>query len=303
MIEDTLSAILRNVRLRGSIYFSSRFCSPWGLDIEQGERASFHIVVRGQCWLQLNGESRKLQGGDIVILPRGAKHQIYDHPDSGCLPGSETIQAIQVGNNPFSSDEEDFDIVCGYFEFDHATDCQILKALPELLHFTQDQRIHFAFLDTALQLVVAEARMREPGRAILLDRVTELLFIQVIRVFIQLNQGSTNIFAALKDRALALALNLMHTTPQAPWTLESLAREAGMSRSRFANHFHKMLGETPMRYLLQCRMQLARQRLEETRSPLNVIAEEVGYTSDSAFKRAFKRFYGTPPSEFRRTAR
>jgi len=299
---DTLSSILRNIHLKGSVYFSSCFCSPWGLDIDINKKASFHIVVRGQCWLQMEHLQQPipLVGGDIVILPHGARHQIFDNPDSPCQNGAQVVANIIHGNNPFAGDNDHFNIVCGYFEFDRSAPNYFLDALPQVIHLTQQQRQEFGWLDTALQLVITEASMEQPGKALLLDRVTELLFIQVIRAFIQLNRHSENYFAALNDRALSKALSLMHSQPDNDWTLDNLGSQVGMSRSRFAQHFHQLVGITPMRYLLSCRMQLAKQQIQETGAPLNKIAELVGYASDSAFKKAFKRFFGQTPAYFRK---
>ena len=299
---DTLSSILKNIHLQGSVYFSSCFCSPWGLDIQEAEKASFHIIVRGQCWLQMPHlpHAKPLVGGDIIILPHGSAHQISDHPDTPCRHGLSTVEQIISGTNPFAGDNQNFDIVCGYFEFDRKGPNPFLDALPEVIHLSQEHRQQFGWLDSALQLVICEATSEQPGKAVLLDRVTELLFIQVIRAYIQLSKQQNNYFTALNDPYLSQALYLMHHQADTDWSLESLAHSVGMSRSRFANHFHHLVGITPMKYLLSCRMQLARQTINQTNTSLVHIAEQVGYASDSAFKKAFKRFFGKTPASFRK---
>jgi AraC-like DNA-binding protein len=300
---DALSDILRNIHLQGSVYFNSCFCSPWGLDIADTERASFHIIERGQCWLQMESlpEPVPLVGGDILILPHSARHQISDQPDTTCLSGKETVERIVDGHNPFVGDLENFNIVCGYFEFEKDGQKPFIDALPDMIHLNQQHRHQFSWLDTALKLVVSETSMNQPGKGVLTDRITEVLFIQVIRAYMQLNNQSDNFLAALKDKQLSIALTAMHQFPEKNWTLESLALEAGMSRSIFANRFHSLVGMTPMKSLLNCRMQLAKQHIEHSSDSLFNIAEQVGYTSDSAFKKAFKRFFDRTPASFRKS--
>ena len=301
---DTLSSILKNVRLQGSVYFTACFACPWGLDLGQNQRAYFHIVVGGTCWLQMGEDKRQLQGGDIVILPHGTAHQIFDDTSSECVNAMEVVPGLMEDINPFEvreGQDESIDILCGYFDFNSSTPSYFLNALPDIIHLTQEHRTHFPFLDNVLLLITQEAKMQNSGKDILLDRITELLFVQIVRVYINLNQNEKNIFAAMNDRALSEALQIMHTEPEKNWTVDSLAKATGMSRSRFSSHFHKFVGETPMRYLHTCRMQAAKQKIEETEAPLSIISEEVGYASDSAFKTAFKKFFGNSPSTFRKT--
>lgn len=300
---DALSDILRNIHLQGSVYFNSCFCSPWGLNIPETNQASFHIIERGQCWLQMESlpEPLPLVAGDILILPHSARHQISDHPDTSCLPGQKTVESIVNGKNPFAGDQENFNIVCGYFKFEKDTQNPFINALPDIILLNQQHRHKFSWLDTVLKLVVSESSMEQPGKNALVDRVTEILFIQVIRAYIQLNEQNDNFLAALKDKQISLALVAMHKVPEKNWTLASLALEVGMSRSIFANRFHNLVGITPMKYLLNCRMQLAKKYIEQSSDSLFNIAEQVGYTSDSAFKKAFKRFFDKTPASFRKS--
>jgi len=298
---DSLSSILKSVRLQGSVYFNACFASPWGLDLGQNQRAYFHLIVRGTCYLQVGNKQEQIQGGDIVILPHGTAHQVFDDPSSDCLNATEVVPGLIDGINPFEGapPNHGIDILCGYFDFNDSTPSYFLKALPDVIHLTNEHRIHFPFLDNALFVITQETKMQNLGREILIDRITELLFIQIIRVYINLNGNEESIFSALNDRILSEALRLMHTEPEKNWTVGSLAKATGMSRSCFSNHFHDFIGETPMRYLQTCRMQAAKQKIEETEAPLDIISEEVGYASDSAFKKVFKKFFGNTPSTFR----
>jgi AraC-like DNA-binding protein len=300
---DVLSDILRTIHLEGSVYFSTCFCSPWGLAIEQTEKASFHIIERGQCWLQMDSlpEPKPLVGGDILILPHGSKHQISDQPSSKCLNGQAAVQRIISGDNPFIGAENNFNIVCGYFSFEQDSQQTFLRALPEIIHLTHQERQQFSWLDTVLKLIVTEASMEQLGKSVLIDRITEVLFIQVVRAYIKLIEQSDCYLSALKDKHIAKALAAIHQSPEKNWSLETLAQTAGMSRSIFANRFHHLVGDTPMKYLLAQRMQLAKRQISTSRQPLFNIAEQVGYRSDSAFKKAFKRFFNQTPASFRST--
>jgi AraC-like DNA-binding protein len=299
---DVLSDVLRVIRLQGSVYFRSCFCSPWGMDISQGPRASFHIVVRGQCWLRMEGLEHPLllSGGDILVLPHGSAHQISHDLDSRCLPGEQVVSAYQRGESLFVGDQENIDIVCGYFEFDQDWPHPLIAALPRTIHLRPEERHKFGWLDNALNQIISEAEGLQPGAEVLIDRFTEVLFIQVLRAHMQLQQGADNYLSALSDKPVAKALSLMHNSPERDWTIEELAREVGMSRSAFANRFHALVRQPPMTYLFAWRMQLAKRQIEQTPTPLADIAEQVGYQSDSAFKKAFKRFFAQTPASLRK---
>ncbi len=299
---DVLSDILRVIRLQGSVYFRACFCSPWGMDIGQSPRASFHIVVRGQCWLRMEGLEHPLllSGGDILVLPHGTAHQISHDLDSRCLPGEEVVSAYQRGEPLFVGDQENFDIVCGYFEFDQDWPHPLITALPRVIHLRPEEQHQFGWLDNALRQIICEAEGRQPGAEVLIDRFTEVLFIQVLRAHMQLQQGADNYLSALSDKSVAKALSLMHNSPERDWTIEELAREVGMSRSAFANRFHELVRQPPMTYLFAWRMQLAKRQIEQTPTSLTDIGEQVGYQSVSAFKKAFKRFFAQTPASLRK---
>ena len=191
---DVLSDILTTMHLRGSVYFSTCFCSPWGLDIAKTDKASFHIIEQGECWLQMESlpEPKKLVAGDILVLPHGTKHQISDRPESSCLNGQDTVKRIISGDNPFVGSQDNFNILCGYFEFAHDQQLPFIDSLPEVIHLTQEHRNKLCRLDTVMTLIVNEASMEQPGKSAIVDRVTEVLFIQVVRAYIQLQNHGDN---------------------------------------------------------------------------------------------------------------
>lgn len=299
---DILSNILRVIRLQGSVYFRSCFCSPWGIEISQNPRASFHIIVRGECWLQMEHLSQPtlLSGGDILVLPHGTPHQISDKPDSLCLAGEQVISAYQQGEALFDGNNNNFDIVCGYFEFDQHWSHPFIDALPNVIHMRPEDRYQFGWLDNVLNQIINEAENIQPGSEVLIDRFTEVLFIQVLRAYMLTHNHEQNYLTAISDKFIAGALSLMHNSPEKDWTIELLAREVGMSRSVFANRFNELVGQPPIAYLFAWRMQLAKRQIEQTKAPLADIAELVGYNSDSAFKKAFKRFFAQTPASLRK---
>lgn len=299
---DSLSIVLREIRLKGSVHFNTCFQSPWGLNVGQNTVSSFHLVVTGKCWLTVKGTKGEIEvnSGDAVILPHGTEHQLYDSRPSHCVPAMPVVEQIKNGNNPFSGENPDFNIACGYFSFERDEKHTFVKSLPKLIHITNAQRLNFEWLDRAMQLLVCESSSEMPGKSCFIDRVTELFFIQIIRLHINNNRDKKNYFAALGDRKLSISIQLMHEQPEFPWTLDTLARKCGMSRSRFSDKFKKLVGMTPLTYLTTCRMLKARRLIEESDSPLNVIAELVGYQSDSSFKAAFKKFYNKTPASYRK---
>ena len=299
---DVLGDILRVIRLRGSVYFNACFCSPWGMAIEPSAKASFHLIVRGNAWLTTSGqrEKLKLNAGDIVLFPRGAAHKITEKPDSQCVPGEEVVDAYRGGLPLFGGAEENFNIVCGYVEFDRSLSHPFLDNLPELIHITAEMRSKFHWLDNVIQQIVFESEHQNPGSDVLIDRFTEILFIQVIRCHAEMLGLEKSYWSALSDKQLSKALSLIHDNAERDWTVELLASEAGMSRSAFYSRFNDFIGMPPMKYLFEWRMMQAKLKIESTQKPLSAVAEEVGYQSDSAFQKAFKRFFNFTPASLRK---
>jgi len=299
---DVLGDILRIIRLRGSVYFNECFCSPWGMSIELSATAAFHLIVRGEAWLAMSGQREliKLNAGDIVLFPRGAAHKITEKPDSSCLPGEQVVEAYRKGVPLFGGAGEDFNIVCGYVEFDRSLSHPFLDNLPELIHIEAKLRPKFHWLDSVMQQIVYESEHKNPGSDVLIDRFTEVLFIQVIRSHAEILGLEKSYWSALSDQQLSKALSLIHDNAEREWTVDLLASEVGMSRSAFYSRFNDYIGMPPMKYLFEWRMMQAKLKIESTKKTLSTVAEEVGYQSDSAFQKAFKRFFNFTPASLRR---
>jgi AraC-like DNA-binding protein len=304
---DVLSDILKSIHLGGGVYFRCEFSAPWGMEIRPTPVAEFHVIVRGNCWLRLSGRSDPipLHGGDLVAFPHGDAHTLVDAPQGAALPAEEIVRGQSLehyGPVTYGGGGLPTAVLCGYFEFDRDHPHPLVAALPDLIHIRGTDGHDFAWLQTALNFMIHETRAAKPGAEAVVNRLTEVLFIQVVRAYLEQSAAPAGMLAALADRQIAMALQFMHQDPQQPWTLASLAGRAGMSRSAFAARFNRLVGRTPMHYLTFWRMQKARALFAETRLGTAAVAERVGYRSEAAFSKAFKKAVGKGPGAFRREA-
>lgn len=299
---DALSDILRSLRFDSSVYFKSGFCSPWGMEMEKQKVAEFHIVVRGHCWLYMDhfDEPLSLTGGDIVVFPLGDAHWISDDPAHERIPGEQVLKAIQNNESVFQEGKTSTELVCGHFEFERDRKHPFVQALPSLIHIEGAERHHMEWLETVTRVLIDETGTGRPGSEAIINRLAEVLFIQVIRAYVEKNDFKNGFLAALSNPQIGKALTLIHSEAGKDWMLEELAHESGMSRSSFANTFKELVGVTPMAYLADRRMEKAKKYLAETDQSLLEVAENVGYSSEAAFSRAFKRSIGQTPGHYRR---
>lgn len=271
-------------------------------------RAEFHVVVRGNCWLRIAGHERAvpLRGGDLVVLPRGDAHSLLDSPDSLARPADEIVRGQNLDNYgpvTYGGAGLPADVLCGYFEFDRSRPHPIVAGLPALVHIRNTDRDDIAWLQAALNFMIHETRAAKPGADLVVNRLVEVLFVQVIRAYLQQGETPPGIWAAIADKRIGAALQLMHQAPQKGWTLETLARQVGLSRSAFAAQFSELVGSTPLRYLTALRMQKAQALLEDAGLSTAAVAAEVGYQSEAAFGKAFKKHAGKGPGTYRRGSR
>lgn len=305
MFSDALTDILRSLRLRGGVYFRCDFSAPWGMAIRPSQVAEFHLVTRGQCWLRL--KSRKdaipLVAGDVVVFPHGDAHAIVDAPRSHAVPAEKIVgdQSVEhYGPVVFGGDGITASFLCGYFEFDRSARHPLVAALPPLIHVRGFGASDFAWLQTTVSFIAHETREPCPGAEAVVNRLVEILFIQILRAHIESTHAPPGILAALADRQIAAALSLLHGAPEKPWSLASLGRQVAMSRSAFADRFARLVGRPPMEYLAQRRMEKARELLLGSGTNTAAVAQKVGYRSEAAFSKAFKKIVGIGPGAFRR---
>lgn len=313
---DALSETLRVVRLTGAIFINARFSAPWCYASPPADVAApllepgaenvviFHLITEGECWAELDGyPPRRLAAGDIVVFPSGAAHRMASTP--GVPPGEGRRLTDVLARRPrmvsYGGGGALTRIVCGYMACDARLARMLLAGLPPLVVVNVRNSPSGAWLESSVRYALAEARSPRPGGAGVLAKLAEVLFIEVMRLYMAEDaEGRTGWLAGVRDRVVGAALAALHKDPARPWTLDELARTAGASRTVLAERFQQLLGASPMQHLAQWRMLLAANLLRAGAAPLTQIAETVGYQTDTAFSRAFRREYGVPPATWRR---
>ena len=300
--EDALSDILRLIRLKGCVYFQSDFSSPWGMDMGAGSFAQFHLVVRGQCWLIMDGLRHRLAAGDIVVLPHGDAHTLVDEPSTQPRAGPDVLMDIQSGRQPFPEGELSTRLLCGHFEFDRNLNHPLIRDLPKRIHLKGMHLGQPNWLEAITPILIGETGAGQPGGETVSERLAEVLLIQVLRTHLLTQAEDAGFLAAIGDQRINRALKVIHLGAGDTLTLSDVAREVGMSRSGLAVRFRELVGDTPMNYLTNWRMLKARDMLVSGSLSLAEVAEQVGYSSEAAFSRAFKREFDQNPSAYRRLA-
>jgi len=302
---DALTDILKSLRLSGGVYFRCELSAPWGMDIGQTSVAEFHLVARGRCWLRITGEESPicLEAGDVVVFPHGHAHVLLDAPESVALSMDAVIGSQKIeGYGPvvYGGGGVPVNILCGYFEFNRKIHSPLLDALPPFIHIKGADATELSWLQTTINFICHETRTSGHGTVAVVNRLVEVLFIQIMRAHIIQSTTPLGVLSAIADDKVGLALNAMHQKPEYNWILEELAQKAGMSRTAFSQRFHALAGQTPMHYLTMWRMQKAKNSLESGNMTMLAIAEQAGYQSEASFSKAFKKYMGISPGACRR---
>ena len=332
---DVLSDTLRAVRLAGAVFFTARLSSPWSIQSPPARDLAqflclpsecvtlFHVLVEGRCQIALLDHTTvELESGDVVILPRAAEHVMASDQRTNPVPFGALLPPLTGERLPVLAAGGSGAItrfVCGYLHCDQQFN-PLMGALPEVL--VVRGRGHGAeqmvagngasprdcvavigsgeWLATTLRYTIEEADAAGPGSTVMLGRLAEILFVEVLRRYMrELPDTEHGWLAGVKDPVVGQALRLLHANPERDWTVEELARDIAVSRSTLADSFTALIGEPPMRYLTRWRMQLAQDLLRHTSASIAMVAERVGYASEAAFNRAFKRHTGQPPASWR----
>lgn len=300
---DALSSILEATKLKGIICDKIFVTGPWGLEVVQDETAAqFWRLIRGTCIVSVyNGPAITMEEGDIVIIPHGASHWIADHESSRRVTPVELAKAALAGTPMFRGPGKETLLVGGHFSFDNHQMHPFLKDLPPVIRITQFGSQYQQLLEHTGGLMLSELSIEKPGNNVMRKSLAEIIFVTVIRAYLEQASPESGFLAALNDARISSALRLMHDTPAEDWTLESLARSVAMSRSVFANLFKKLVGETPLTYLTNWRINKAREILITEKISVDEVAARVGYQSEAAFNRIFKAHTGQTPAVYRRT--
>ena len=291
---DLLSDVLHGLHLRARIFKHGSYRGAWALDSSGVTSATLHLIGRGQAWVHREGERAPLvvRGGDLVMFPRGDWHQL-----SGTPQRQRGMRLTATGDGSFTT------VLCALVEFAAAGVNPIIQALPPVMLVRSEQQDASAELHALARLMLVEYEAGAPGRQGVLDRLAEVMFVLVLRHHMQRAPELQGFLAALKDERIVRALAALHRAPGEDWRVDTLARAAGMSRTVFAERFSGLLGQTPMQYLAGWRMHLAEDMLKTRRSSVAQIAERLGYQTETAFRRAFRRVRGVGPGDVRRRAR
>lgn len=305
---DTLSDVLNSVRFGGAMYGLLECAAPWGIQMPsmQGHVRLF-AVVRGGCLIEFNGErtSISLAAGELVLSCKEVTCKVRDAPESDTVPiekiSTETPprrgQVVKIGGGgPVSS------LMMGCFTLDAQHPNPFVASLPAVIFLNSQQIQAEPGLEAAIRLLIAEVSGSGPGGDILVNRLSDAIFVQIIRAYIaQINQCSQTPgwLKALTDPAIGAALNNIHASPHTPWTVATLADAVGMSRTSFAIKFATLVGQTPIDYLTSWRMQKAVTLIRDENANVEDVALAVGYASRAAFAKAFKKQLGQSPGQYR----
>lgn len=312
---DTLSEVLRAVRLIGAIFFDVQASGTWVAETPAGKTVAaamfpgskhmicYHVITLGSGWASVPGEEPlQLAAGDIIVLPHGHTHVLSSTPGLRRSPDMSMYRLPADGRLPVTismgdAKGEPAHFVCGFLGCDARPYNPLLTALPKVFKVSDPPG---GSLAAYVQFALAESKNPRMGAQGVLGRLSELMFIDVVRRYLEsLPPTRTDWLAALRDPMVGRALAAMHRDPAHPWTIESLARNVGLSRSALAERFTQFVGQPPIQYLTNWRMQLAASQLRSGGDSVAVIAGRVGYDSEAAFSRAFKKAVGVPPSQWR----
>jgi AraC-like DNA-binding protein len=293
-----LDDYLRAMSFRSQVYYRGQVCETWSLDTAGSGHINFHAVCHGESWLRLPGmnEPLRLREGDVVVLPHDAPHLLTSAPDLAAEYGRISMPQTTAfdRNGPGTA------LVCGYLIVERNAYQLVFSMLPQYLVIRGDQQNGSVGFRSLIDLLFAEAQADAIGSLAILDRLSDALMFYVIRHAVVENTTSVGLLAALQDKQIRIALVALCDHPERPWTLDTLAERACMSRSNFSARFHSLLGQPPMDFLTEWRMQRARRWLEQDRLSVSEVADRCGYQSQAAFSKAFKRVLGVGPGELRR---
>jgi AraC-like DNA-binding protein len=304
---DVLSNVLKVTNLTTQVIGSREFIAPWGVHIDAQASATLHIVKRGACWLKLDDQPAiKLNAGDVVLLASGQAHSLSSDREMRDLePYKDAIARSHGALVPPRRGSADAAIEPtvlqgASYKLSEEAAHPLLSLLPPLVRLPADQTADDSELHALLRLIGQETGKREAGNELVTPRLIDALFVYILRAWLRtLPEGTGGWLGALRDPQIRKALALVHESPQAPWTVELLARSVAMSRAAFAKRFTDLVGEPPLAYVTRWRMDLAAKFLRESMEPVSRIAGRVGYISETAFAKAFRRRRNVAPGQYR----
>ena len=318
---EVLSEVLKAVKLNGALFYNAEFSAPWCAHSVDAQCVNshlspnaqhviiFHLLTQGSGYANLEGDDRQLplNAGDILIVPSGNPHILGNGPPIKAVDRSQVLdqvlsQGLKVSRMGGGGELTRF--VCGYLSCDRQLSQVFLGALPPIFKVSIRDDASGEWLENSIRYSVDNVDASRPGCGAVLAKLSEVLFVETLRRYIEnLPSGQTGWLAGVRDPEVGKALALLHRQPAHPWTIASLAKEVGTSRTVLAERFRRYISDSPIAYLTRWRLQLGAQMLTSTSSGVASIGAEVGYESEASFNRAFKREFGLPPAQFRSRSR
>ena len=316
---DALSDVLRVARLKGGVFLRAEFTAPWCLASQVNPEMflpimgpashiiPYHYVIEGELTVQMLEPGAKpvhLRTGEVVMFPQNGLHAMGDHISRSPVPSQDVVQPPKPGqlySIRHGGGGDRTRIVCGFLGCDGAENNPVLATLPQLLVLQIDEGGGAEWIRSTFHYAADEVAAGRPGSEAVLAKMSELLFVETVRRYVETRpEGGTGWLAGLRDPYVAKALALFHANVAHSWTIDELAREVGLSRSPLAERFVQLIGMAPIHYLAHWRMQMAAQELRCTSASLAQVAQSIGYESEAAFSRAFKKAFGVAPAGWRR---
>jgi len=307
---DLLSDILSHMKLKGTLYFRTSFTSPWGVRVPAYANVSrFHFAHKGRCFIRIGDAEAPvpLEQGDLIIITGGAPHTLYCDPatEVDAVPLDTVVEesgftgsgALVYGGKETQHETQ---LICGHFAFDEHAQHPLIDALPPWIHISNYGEIAGSWMENTLKIIGNEAGREQIGGDLIALKLSEIIYAQALRAYLSSEGSSRSVLAGFTDPKIARALKVIHQDPAFPWTLDTLSAAVGLSRTAFATRFSTLMTTTPFNYITQWRMQIARQRLNDSTDAIIEIAEGVGYQSEAAFGRVFKRTFNIAPATYRR---
>ena len=310
---DALSEILRSVKLSGAMFFNAECSLPWCVNTPSSRTLGsyltpaashvieFHLVTSGRGYIRVGGETTPFSAGDILMIPHGDAHVMGNGTGAEAVDGALALPELLTGGLKLSrlggGGGEQTRLICGYLACEAGLIQPVLAGLPRVVRVHIRNDAAGEWLEQSILHAVDRAVAVEPGSDVILARLSEVLFAETLQRYVsQLPVGRTGWLAGAGDASVGRSLAALHRQPAHPWTLDELAQEASASRSAFTERFARLIGQSPMAYLADWRLELGAEALRSTSRSVLQVAAQVGYESEAAFNRAFKRAYGTAPS-------
>lgn len=316
---DALSELLRAVKLTGALFFNAEGSKPWCvraassrdlarcLDCEASHVIEFHLVTAGEGYIRVGAETTPFAAGDLLMMPHGDEHEMGNGTGAEPLDPAGALEMLRTPGihwSRFGGGGEKTRFMCGYFACDAGLIQPLLVGLPRVMRVHLRTDSAGQWLENSISHAVERVAVAAPGSDVITARLAEVLFAEALQRYVaQLPPGRAGWLAGSRDAAVGRSLAAIHRRPGHPWTLDELAEEAMVSRSVLTEKFARYLGQSPVAYLTDWRLQLGAEALRTTSRSIVQVAADVGYDSEAAFNRAFKRCFGRPPGEYRRRAR